>query len=60
MSQTEKGAERPEARSTKRAALGLYSMAQRRLYSISLWCLPDGRFEAFPLGHPVPKGSVRS
>ena len=42
---------------TYQGALRVYSAAQRKLYRIRVFRLPDGRFEAFPKGHPVPAGA---
>lgn len=43
---------------TALAAVRSYSAAQRRLYGMTLWQLPDGGYDLFPAGYPVPAGSV--
>ena len=57
---TKRGVEITVARyETPAAARRSASAAQRKLYHMSVWSLPGGGYDLFPLGHPVPAGSER-
>lgn len=42
---------------TYQSALRSMTAAQRKLYSATVWALPGGGYDLFPLGHPVPAGA---